>query len=100
MAFLIHDLLEETASRMPEQPAIVAGDPVVAFDRDGNEIVMIVGQLAADQLLAFRNLTGADVALLQPGSAGAASIWGRRIRVLTNAPALGPVMARDPACGG
>jgi hypothetical protein len=37
---------------------------VPAFDRDGREITMLVGQLASDQLLAFRRVAGADVALL------------------------------------
>ncbi len=67
---------------------------VPAFDRDGNEITMIVGQLAADQLPAFRRLTGADVALLQRnGDKNKPAVWGRSLRVLTNAPTLTPVLA-------
>jgi len=66
---------------------------VPAFDRDGVEIAMLVGQLIADQLQAFRRLTGADVALLDPGGADSQRIWGRNIRVVTNAPTLVPVLA-------
>ena len=39
-----------------------------AFDRDGREVVVGIGELAADLLLAFRQLTGADVALLDSAS--------------------------------
>ena len=71
---------------------------VPAFDRDGREITMLVGQLASDQLLAFRRLVGADVALLDPnGNApsddGLPQLWGRQLRVLTNAPTLTSVLA-------
>jgi signal transduction histidine kinase/DNA-binding response OmpR family regulator len=69
---------------------------VPAFDRDGREIVMLVGQLASDQLLAFRRLAGADVALLgsdRSVSADFPQLWGRNVRVLTNAPTLAPVLA-------
>lgn len=70
---------------------------VPAFDRDGREITMLVGQLASDQLLAFKHLAGADVALLEPRSAarvhgGLPPVWGRNLRVLTNAPTLAPVL--------
>lgn len=71
---------------------------VPAFDRDGREITMLVGQLASDQLLAFRRLAGADVALLESSRTispdnGLPHLWGRHLRVLTNAPTLGPVLA-------
>jgi signal transduction histidine kinase/DNA-binding response OmpR family regulator len=66
---------------------------VPAFDRDGIEITMLVGQLVSDQLLAFRRLTGADVAVLDPGGAESQRIWGRNVRVVTNAPTLGPMLA-------
>lgn len=70
---------------------------VPAFDRDGREITLLVGQLAADQLLAFRRLAGADVALLEPSSValirgGLPPLWGRNLRVLTNAPTLAPLL--------
>ncbi len=70
---------------------------VPAFDRDGREITMLVGQLASDQLLAFRRLAGADVALLESSSTispdnGLPHLWGRHLRVLTNAPTLGPML--------
>jgi signal transduction histidine kinase/CheY-like chemotaxis protein/HPt (histidine-containing phosphotransfer) domain-containing protein len=65
---------------------------VPAFDRDGNEITMIVGQLVADQLQAFRRLTGADVAVLEPGGAGTQQLWGRKVRLVTNAPTLMPML--------
>jgi signal transduction histidine kinase/CheY-like chemotaxis protein len=71
--------------------ALLAAVP--AFDRDGTEITMLVGQLVADQLQAFRRLTGADVALLDPGGAESQQIWGRNVRVVTNAPTLAPVLA-------
>ena len=69
---------------------------VPAFDRDGREIAMVVSQLAADQLLAFRRVAGADVALMEAntgaGGEGLPPVWGRRLRVLTNAPVLAPVL--------
>lgn len=69
---------------------------VPAFDRDGREITIVVSQLAADQLLAFRRVAGADVALMEAGSTsggeGLPPVWGRRLRVLTNAPVLVPVL--------
>ncbi len=66
---------------------------VPTFDRDGTEITMIVGQLAADQLLAFRRLSGADVAVLDRGGGASRKVWGRNLRVLTNAPGLTPMLA-------
>jgi signal transduction histidine kinase/DNA-binding response OmpR family regulator len=69
---------------------------VPAFDRDGREIAIVVSQLAADQLLAFRRVAGADVALMEAGGEsngeGLPSVWGRHLRVLTNAPELVPVL--------
>jgi len=70
-----------------------------AFDRDGQEVVIGIGQLAADILLEFRRLTGSDVALLQgrvgndPRRGAAPQVWERRLTGLTNAPALVPVLA-------
>jgi signal transduction histidine kinase/DNA-binding response OmpR family regulator/HPt (histidine-containing phosphotransfer) domain-containing protein len=69
---------------------------VPTFDRDGNEVTMLVGQLAADQLLVFRRLTGADVAVLDRGGGDSRKIWGRNLRVLTNSPTLAPVLAGLP----
>ena len=66
---------------------------VPTFDRDGNEVTMIVGQLVADQLLAFRRLSGADIALLDRGGGSAKKVWGRNLRVLTDAPTLTPVVS-------
>ncbi len=70
---------------------------VPAFDRDGREVTMIVGQLAADQLQVFRRVAGADVALMQssaePDPDGLPQLWGRYLRVLTNAPTLAPMIA-------
>jgi len=69
---------------------------VPAFDRDGREIAIVVSQLAADQLQVFRRVTGADVALMEVGSNSDAEdlppVWGRHLRVLTNAPVLAPVL--------
>ncbi len=69
---------------------------VPAFDRDGREISMIVSQLASDQLQAFRRVAGADVALMESGDTSSdqslPQLWGRHIRVLTNAPTLAPVL--------
>ncbi len=80
-----------------------------AFDRDGQEVVIGIGQLAADILLEFRRLTGTDVALLQGGVGDGASrgtdpsVWRRRLTELTNAPELVPVLtgfrAEAPAPG-
>jgi signal transduction histidine kinase/DNA-binding response OmpR family regulator/HPt (histidine-containing phosphotransfer) domain-containing protein len=70
---------------------------VPAFDRDGREISMIVSQLASDQLQAFRRVAGADVALMELGDTASdeslPQLWGRHLRVLTNAPTLVPVLA-------
>lgn len=70
---------------------------VPTFDRDGREISMIVSQLASDQLQAFQRVAGADVALMQPGDTSSdqslPQLWGRHVRVLTNAPTLVPVLA-------
>ncbi|MFC4311283.1 response regulator [Steroidobacter flavus] len=69
---------------------------VPAFDRDGREISMIVSQLASDQLQAFRRVAGADVALMESGDTSSdqslPQLWGRHLRVLTNAPTLAPVL--------
>jgi hypothetical protein len=80
-----------------------------AFDRDGREVVVGIGELASDLLLAFRRLTGADVALLTSDEGTAATadgttrLWGRRVPVLTNAPALAATLAAirtaPPAAG-
>jgi signal transduction histidine kinase/CheY-like chemotaxis protein len=70
---------------------------VPAFDREGREIAIVVSQLAADQLLAFRRVAGADVALMAAGTAFVGEslppVWGRHLRVLTNASALVPVLS-------
>jgi hypothetical protein len=70
---------------------------VPTFDRDGREISMIVSQLASDQLEAFRRVAGADVALMESGDTSSEQslpqLWGRHLRVLTNAPTLVPVLA-------
>lgn len=69
---------------------------VPTFDRDGREIAMIVSQLASDQLQAFRSVAGADVALMESGDTSPdeslPQLWGRHLRVLTNAPTLAPVL--------
>ena len=71
---------------------------VPAFDRDGREVTLIVGQLASDQLQAFRRVAGADVALMQSSTTadpdGLPQLWGRYLRVLTNAPTLAPMIAQ------
>ncbi|WP_175597044.1 hybrid sensor histidine kinase/response regulator [Peristeroidobacter soli] len=70
---------------------------VPAFDRDGREIAIIVSQLAADQLQGFRRVAGADVALMESGDTSSdqslPQLWGRHVRVLTNAPTLVPVLS-------
>jgi signal transduction histidine kinase/DNA-binding response OmpR family regulator/HPt (histidine-containing phosphotransfer) domain-containing protein len=82
---------------------------VPAFDRDGREVSIIVSQLAADQLLAFQRVAGADVALMESRVAshddGLPQLWGRNLRVLTNAPTLVPVLTElqdeaPPAANG
>jgi signal transduction histidine kinase/DNA-binding response OmpR family regulator/HPt (histidine-containing phosphotransfer) domain-containing protein len=65
---------------------------VPTFDRDGREITMIVGQLLSDQLLAFRRVTGADVALLDRAGGTPLTVWGRSIRVLTDVPKLSAML--------
>lgn len=73
---------------------------VPAFDRDGREIAIVVSQLASDQLLAFRRVAGADVALMQSSAPsrweGLPPVWGQHLRVLTNAPVLVPVLRELP----
>ena len=63
------------------------------LDRDGREIVAIVGQSAADFLVSFQRLTGADVALYRPyideGPEGTPL-------VLTHAQTLGPMIRSVP----
>src|SRR5687768_16953840 len=90
------------ASHEPITRLICARDCVLhavvpAFDRDGREIAIVVSQLAADQLLAFRRVAGADVALMEAGNTsggeGLPPLWGRQLRVLTNAPVLAPVLS-------
>jgi len=70
---------------------------VPAFDRDGREVSMIVSQLASDQLQAFRSVAGADVALMESGDTSREQtlpqLWGRHLRVLTNAQTLAPVLS-------
>jgi signal transduction histidine kinase/DNA-binding response OmpR family regulator/HPt (histidine-containing phosphotransfer) domain-containing protein len=72
---------------------------VPTFDRDAREITLIVSQMASDQLLAFRRLTGADVALLDSTGRDTQKVWGHNLRIVTNAPALTPMLAslRDKA---
>ena len=71
---------------------------VPAFDRAGKEVIVGVGRTLASTLLAFKQLTGADVALLiRPGTAGAgsdagASFWGRRLMAVTDAGELLPLL--------
>jgi signal transduction histidine kinase/DNA-binding response OmpR family regulator/HPt (histidine-containing phosphotransfer) domain-containing protein len=96
-------LLQRVASRhQPETemactPECVFYAFVPVFDRDGREIVVIIGQMAADVLQTFRHLAGADAALLvrDDGTAEPRThlrVWGRRVPVLTNAPILAPVL--------
>ena len=69
-----------------------------AFDRDGREVIVGIGQLASVMLLTFRRLTGTDIALLQAGEGRVSSasnlpqVWQRRLPVLTNAPVLTPIL--------
>jgi signal transduction histidine kinase/DNA-binding response OmpR family regulator/HPt (histidine-containing phosphotransfer) domain-containing protein len=68
---------------------------VPAFDRDDREISVVVSQLASDQLEAFRRVAGSDVALLEASASSTEALpllWGRHVRVLTNAPTLAPVL--------
>jgi signal transduction histidine kinase/DNA-binding response OmpR family regulator/HPt (histidine-containing phosphotransfer) domain-containing protein len=70
---------------------------VPVFDKDGREIVVVIGQMAADVLQTFTHLGGADAALLvhDDGTTQPATrlrVWGRRVPVLTNAPILAPVL--------
>jgi signal transduction histidine kinase/DNA-binding NarL/FixJ family response regulator/HPt (histidine-containing phosphotransfer) domain-containing protein len=71
---------------------------VPCFDRDGAELIIAIGQVAADVLQAFRRLRGTDVALMVPDIAAAAGTtaiqaWDRRVPVLTDAPLLAPILA-------
>jgi signal transduction histidine kinase/DNA-binding response OmpR family regulator len=65
---------------------------VPTLDRDGREIVAIVGQSAADFLVSFQRLTGADVALYGPIDEGPESTP----LVLTHAQTLGPMIRSVP----
>ncbi|HVT36934.1 MAG TPA: ATP-binding protein, partial [Nevskiaceae bacterium] len=66
---------------------------VPAFDLQGREIVVMMARPLSDTLLAFRKLTGADVAVLAADSAqavAAPALWGRRIMAVTRAPEMLP----------
>lgn len=62
-----------------------------AFDRDGREIMIGLGQPVSETLEAFSRQTGADVALLSDASAGDAGVlFKRRLFAVTHAPSLLP----------
>ncbi|TJY58351.1 response regulator [Sinimarinibacterium sp. CAU 1509] len=59
-----------------------------AFDRQGNELVVVTGESMAGPLLTFQRDTGVDLALLKVES-------GReRVAMVTNAPTLRPLLER------
>jgi signal transduction histidine kinase/HPt (histidine-containing phosphotransfer) domain-containing protein len=68
---------------------------VPAFDRDGNEIIIGVGQSLAEVTQTFAQQTGADIVLLSGnGSAAPAPehLWGHRIYALSHASRLRPLL--------
>jgi signal transduction histidine kinase len=78
---------------------------VPAFDRNGDELVVGIAYPLLGTLLAFKEMTGTDVALAVPASANpqarrVAVLWGRDVLEATNAPRhaplLGEVQARMP----
>jgi signal transduction histidine kinase len=81
---------------------------VPAFDRNGQEVVIGIAYPLQGTLLAFKRMTDTDVALAVAGRAEAAprvaTLWGRDVLELTNAPTfaplLGVVQARMPDGAG
>jgi signal transduction histidine kinase len=67
-----------------------------AFDRDEREIVVGIAYPLQGTLLAFKRMTGTDVALTVARRAESgrrvAELWGRDVLELTNAPALAPLL--------
>ncbi|MFI4914130.1 MAG: response regulator [Steroidobacterales bacterium] len=71
---------------------------VPTLDRNGREVVVVIGQRAADAMLTFNRITGADVALLDNAAGDTAPrIGGRSAVVLTHAQALTPALLAAPA---
>ncbi|ROH93633.1 response regulator [Stagnimonas aquatica] len=69
---------------------------VPAFDRDGVEVIIRVGRSLASSLLAFKQLAGADVALLvrldAPPIEPTPPLWGRQLMAVTDAARLLPLL--------
>lgn len=69
---------------------------VPAFDRDGGEVIIRVGRSLAGSLLAFKQLAGADVALLvrfdAPPMEPAPPLWGRQLMAVTDAGRMLPLL--------
>jgi signal transduction histidine kinase len=68
---------------------------VPAFDRDGREIVVGIAHPLQGTLLAFKEMTNTDVALMvanrpDPAAAGIATLWDREVLEVTSAPRLVP----------
>lgn len=65
-----------------------------AFDHDGREILISLGQPASETLQAFSREAGVDIALLSdlPDTAATSTLFQRRLYALTNAPSLLPIL--------
>lgn len=76
---------------------------VPTLDRRGSQIIVAISRPVAEVLLQFRQLTGADVALLRSASddgVTASQFWGRELLAVTDAPSLMPklqLVAKQPA---
>lgn len=73
-----------------EQCTQLAYEP--AFDRDGREILVGIGQPVSGMLQAFARQTGGDVALLSslPAESGEGALLRRHVYAVTHAPTLLP----------
>lgn len=76
---------------------------VPAFDHAGSEVIVGVGRTLTSTLLAFKQITGADIAILShehEGSEGAAGdapiVWGHRIAVVSDANEVLPLLQSLP----
>ena len=79
-----------------QECALYAFVPV--FDRDGRNLVVVVGQPLSETLVAFQRLGGADAAILReqtdsaPLTGPLPVLWGKIVMAVTNAPVLLPLL--------
>ena len=83
----------------PEACTLHAVVPV--FERGGRKIVVAATYPLDGVLAEFRQLSGADVALIVPAAPGLQLLWGRRLAAVTEGPRtvplIGAIAATEPA---